>query len=99
MWTISSKTFHSWQRTICCGLCSTAPAKHGSAGATGSLNNPALLAASAAANRPLIPAANPPPAPPPHYHYMPMTVSSMPSSHVIAAQNAAGAAWKQSKIV
>lgn len=81
MWIVSSKTFHSWQRVLCCGLCSTAPAK-------GSMTGSAPLAAS----RPLIPSANPPP--PPH-HYMPMAVSSVPSSHIAASQ----AAWKQSKIV
>uniref|UniRef100_A0A915ACC3 Frizzled-4 n=1 Tax=Parascaris univalens TaxID=6257 RepID=A0A915ACC3_PARUN len=83
MWTLSSKTFHSWQRVLCCGLCSTAPAKHG-----GSLSTAAPLAVS----RPLIPSANPPP--PPH-HYMPMTVSSVPASHTVSTQPA----WKQSKIV
>ncbi|KHN80914.1 Frizzled-10 [Toxocara canis] len=84
MWTLSSKTFHSWQRVLCCGLCSAAPAKHG-----GSLTTAAPLAVS----RPLIPAANPPP--PPH-HYMPMTVSSVPAaSHAVSSQPA----WKQSKIV
>ncbi|MCP9257997.1 Frizzled-10 [Dirofilaria immitis] len=101
MWTISSKTFHSWQRAICCGLCSTAPAKYGSAGGvTNSLANSATLAAVGAANRPLIPAANPPPAPPPHHHYMPMTVSSVSPGHITATQNAVSAAtWKQSKIM
>ncbi|EJW85305.1 hypothetical protein WUBG_03784, partial [Wuchereria bancrofti] len=101
MWTVSSKTFHSWQRAICCGLCSTAPAKYGSGcGVT----NSATLAA-VGANRPLIPLANPPPAPPQHHHYMPMTVSSLPPSHITAAQNvtssaaAPAAAWKQSKIM
>ncbi|VDM95602.1 unnamed protein product [Onchocerca ochengi] len=99
MWTISSKTFHSWQRAICCGLCSTAPAKYGSGvGVANSLTNSATLAAVGAANRPLIPSANPPPVPPPHHHYMPMTVSSLPPSHI--TQNALSAAtWKQSKIM
>lgn len=98
MWTVSSKTFHSWQRAICCGLCSTAPAKYGSAGGvTTSLTNSATVGA---ASRPLIPVANPPPAPPPHHHYMPMTVSSLPPSHITAAQNViSAAAWKQSKVM
>ncbi|VDN08234.1 unnamed protein product [Thelazia callipaeda] len=98
MWTISSKTFHSWQRTICCGLCSAAPAKLGSAGR---MNNATTLAVtSGAVNRPLIPTANPPPAPPPHHHYMPITLSSIPTGHMTSRpQNTLPNAWKQSKIV
>ncbi|VIO96190.1 Uncharacterized protein BM_BM7044 [Brugia malayi] len=97
MWTVSSKTFHSWQRAICCGLCSTAPAKYSSG--CGVTNSATL--APVGANRPLIPLANPPPAPPQHHHYMPMTVSSLPPSHITAAQNVTSAvvAWKQSKIM
>uniref|UniRef100_A0A915Q4S6 G-protein coupled receptors family 2 profile 2 domain-containing protein n=1 Tax=Setaria digitata TaxID=48799 RepID=A0A915Q4S6_9BILA len=102
MWTVSSKTFHSWQRAICCGLCSAAPAKYSSGGGIGnSLTNSVTLAVAGAANRPLIPVANPPPVPPPHHHYMPMTISSLPPGHVTAAQNvvSATASWKQSKLM
>ncbi|VDK47415.1 unnamed protein product [Anisakis simplex] len=93
MWILSSKTFHSWQRVLCCGLCSTAPAKHGTASIP-----------LAAVNRPLIPSVNPPP--PPH-SYIPITnaKSSLPNTnnattnHVVNIQPSASAAWKQSKIV
>uniref|UniRef100_A0A0N5AFN3 Secreted protein n=1 Tax=Syphacia muris TaxID=451379 RepID=A0A0N5AFN3_9BILA len=72
MWTVSSKTFHSWQRVLCCGLCSSAPAKNSSMGR-----------ASTALNRPLLPSAQPPP--PPH-HYLPMATSSAPSTHLATTQ-------------
>lgn len=99
MWTISSKTFHTWQQTICCGLCSIAPAKYNSGygGANGSSS------AAVGANRPLLPVANPPPVPSSSslHHYMPMTVSSLPPGHTTSSQNAAisTTTWKQSKIM
>ncbi|VDD94443.1 unnamed protein product [Enterobius vermicularis] len=75
MWTVSKKTFHSWQRVLCCGLCSSAPAK----------STLSVGGASSALNRPLIPSAQPPP--PPH-HYLPMASSSAPSNQLAVTQSA-----------
>lgn len=88
MWIISPKTFYTWQRVLCCGLCSTAPAKQSAVGceSVAGSSGPFSL------NRPLIPSANPPP--PPH-QYMPLTISTARSNHVASSQ----LAWKQSKIV
>uniref|UniRef100_A0A1I7XYZ0 Frizzled-4 n=1 Tax=Steinernema glaseri TaxID=37863 RepID=A0A1I7XYZ0_9BILA len=67
LWVLSSKTFFSWQRFLCCGLCSPPPPTKLQPNAVGQ-------------GHPLIPVGNPPPHPP-NGHYLPLSVAtSVPSA-------------------
>ncbi|CAJ0919007.1 unnamed protein product, partial [Mesorhabditis belari] len=59
LWILSPKTFSSWQRFLCCGMCSPAPQKSASAQRLASSSRPLI--------EPQIPVIPHPPHPPTHY--------------------------------